>query len=315
MKKMLTYLGLTLVASVLVACQSGQSADQDTVRVGVLQYVEHESLTAARQGFEEALEASGYAGKIKWDVQNPQADQSQLQTMSESLVADNDLVLAIATPAAQALATVNEDTPVVFTAVTDPVSADLVETMEAPGGLLTGTSDQAPIDKQIELLGQALPSAKKIGILYTTSERNSEVQVEAAEKLLKAAGYEVTLKGITSSNDVQDAAKSLMGAVDAVFIPTDNTIASTMSLIGELSVEHQVPVVGGSTDMAAIGGLLTYGTDYKSLGAQTAKQAVKILDGAKPEALAVEYPEAVALYVNEDMAKKLGVDVSKLSAE
>lgn len=315
MKKLVTYLGLTLATSLLVACQAGKTENSDAVTIGVLQYVEHESLTAARQGFEEAMEASAYKGKITWNLQNPQADQSQLQAMSEDLLTDSDLVLAIATPAAQSLASLTTDTPVVFTAVTDPVSADLVETVEKPGGLLTGTSDQAPIDKQIELLGQALPDAKTIGILYTTSETNSEVQVAAAEKLLTAAGYKVTLKGVTGSNDVQDATKSLMSSVDAVFVPTDNLIASTMSLIGELSIEHKVPVIGGSTDMVDVGGLLTYGTDYKSLGEQTAKQAISILEGAKPEDVAVEYPATVSLHVNEDMAKSLGVDVSKLSAE
>lgn len=314
MKNITKYLGIGLAALTLAACSNGSSSDAE-LTVGVLQYVEHEALTAAREGFQEELENLGYVGKITWDVQNPQADQSQLQTMSEKLVEGSDLILAIATPAAQSVATVNSETPVLFTAVTDPVSADLVDSIEKPGGLLTGTSDQAPIDKQIELLGQALPSAQKIGILYTTSERNSEVQVEEAEKLLKAAGYEVEIKGITSTNDVQDAASTLMKTVDAVFVPTDNIIASTMSLIGELSLENGVPVIGGSTDMVDLGGLLTYGTDYKSLGAQTAKQAVKILEGTAPADVPVEYPETVALHVNEEVAEKLGVDVSNLSAD
>lgn len=314
MKNITKYLGIGLAALTLAACSNGSSSDAE-LTVGVLQYVEHEALTAAREGFQEELEKLGYAGKITWDVQNPQADQSQLQTMSEKLVEGSDLILAIATPAAQSVATVTSETPVLFTAVTDPVSADLVDSIDKPGGLLTGTSDQAPIDKQIELLWQALPSAQKIGILYTTSERNSEVQVEEAEKLLKAAGYEVEIKGITSTNDVQDAASSLMKTVDAIFVPTDNIIASTMSLIGELSLENGVPVIGGSTDMVDLGGLLTYGTDYKSLGAQTAKQAVKILEGTKPADIAVEYPETVALHVNEEVAEKLGVDVSNLSAD
>ncbi len=178
---------------------------------------------------------------------------------------------------------------------------------------MTGTSDQAPIDKQVELLGQAVPDAKTVGILYTTSERNSEVQVEQAEKLLKEAGYKVVLKGITSSNEVQDATTSLMKDVDAVFVPTDNTVAATMSMIGELSAEHKVPVIGGSTDMVDQGGLLTYGTNYEALGHQTAKMAIKIIEGEKVTEVPVEYPEAVNLHVNEEMAQKLGIDTSKLS--
>ncbi|MCY0530133.1 ABC transporter substrate-binding protein, partial [Klebsiella pneumoniae] len=251
--------------------------------------------------------------KLVLDYQNAQGDQANLQTISEQLIDGNDIVLAIATPSAQSLATVSTETPIVFTAVTDPLSADLVESIEKPGGLLTGTSDQAPIDKQVELLGQAVPDAKTVGILYTTSERNSEVQVEQAKELLEKAGYKVVVKGITSSNEVQDATTSLMKDVDALFIPTDNTVASTMTMIGELSVEHKVPVIGGSTDMVDEGGLLTYGTNYEALGRQTAKMAIKIIEGANVSETAVEYPETVSLHVNEEMAQKLGIDTSKLA--
>ncbi|HFI0441777.1 TPA: ABC transporter substrate-binding protein [Streptococcus suis] len=310
-----TLVGAGLLA--LAACSSGleEKSTEGAVKVGVLQYMEHESLTAAREGFVAELADNGYkeGDKLVLDYQNAQGDQANLQTISEQLIDSNDLVLAIATPAAQSLATVSTETPILFTAVTDPISADLVESLEKPGGLLTGTSDQAPIDKQVELLGQAVPDAKTVGILYTTSERNSEVQVEQAEKLLKEAGYKVVLKGITSSNEVQDATTSLMKDVDAVFVPTDNTVAATMSMIGELSAEHKVPVIGGSTDMVDQGGLLTYGTNYEALGRQTAKMAIKIIEGEKVTEVPVEYPEAVNLHVNEEMAQKLGIDTSKLS--
>ncbi|MFI3151586.1 ABC transporter substrate-binding protein [Streptococcus suis] len=310
-----TLVGAGLLA--LAACSSGseEKSTEGAVKVGVLQYMEHESLTAAREGFVAELADNGYkeGDKLVLDYQNAQGDQANLQTISEQLIDGNDLVLAIATPAAQSLATVSTETPILFTAVTDPISADLVESLEKPGGLLTGTSDQAPIDKQVELLGQAVPDAKTVGILYTTSERNSEVQVEQAEKLLKEAGYKVVLKGITSSNEVQDATTSLMKDVDAVFVPTDNTVAATMSMIGELSAEHKVPVIGGSTDMVDQGGLLTYGTNYEALGRQTAKMAIKIIEGEKVSEVPVEYPEAVNLHVNEEMVQKLGIDTSKLS--
>lgn len=308
----MSLVGLSTFA--LTACSSGNSNSESTVKVGILQYMEHDSLTAARKGFVAELEENGYkeGDKISLDYKNAQGDQANLQTISEQLVNDNDIVLAIATPSAQSLATVSTETPILFTAVTDPVSADLVESVEKPGGLLTGTSDQAPIDKQVELLGQAVPDAKTVGILYTTSERNSEVQVEEAQKLLEKAGYKVTLKGISSTNEVQDAATSLMKDVDAVFVPTDNTVASTMTMIGELSVQYKVPVIGGSTDMVDQGGLLTYGTNYEALGRQTAKIAIKIIEGADPAEVAVEYPETVDLHVNADMAEKLGIDVSSL---
>ncbi|HFI0237001.1 TPA: ABC transporter substrate-binding protein [Streptococcus suis] len=315
-KKLATVSLASISALTLAACSSSSDqASTETVKVGVLQYMEHESLTAAREGFVAELEANGYkeGDKLVLDYQNAQGDQANLQTISEQLIGGNDLVLAIATPSAQSLATVSTETPILFTAVTDPLSADLVESIEKPGGLLTGTSDQAPIDKQVELLGQAVPDAKTVGILYTTSERNSEVQVDQAKELLEKAGYKVVVKGITSTNEVQDATTSLMQDVDAVFVPTDNTVASTMTMIGELSVEHKVPVIGGSTDMVDEGGLLTYGTNYEALGRQTAKMAIKIIEGAKVSETAVEYPETVSLHVNEEMAKKLGIDTAKLT--
>ncbi|MHC3511122.1 ABC transporter substrate binding protein [Streptococcus suis] len=315
-KKLATISVASMGLLTLAACSSSsEQASSDVVKVGVLQYMEHESLTAAREGFVAELEENGYkeGEKLVLDYQNAQGDQANLQTISEQLIDGNDIVLAIATPSAQSLATVSTETPIVFTAVTDPLSADLVESIEKPGGLLTGTSDQAPIDKQVELLGQAIPAAKTVGILYTTSERNSEVQVEQAKELLEKAGYKVVVKGITSSNEVQDAATSLMKDVDALFIPTDNTVASTMTMIGELSVEHKVPVIGGSTDMVDEGGLLTYGTNYEALGRQTAKMAIKIIEGANVSETAVEYPETVSLHVNEEMAQKLGIDTSKLA--
>lgn len=315
-KKLATISVASMGLLTLSACSSSsEQASSDVVKVGVLQYMEHESLTAAREGFVAELEANGYkeGEKLVLDYQNAQGDQANLQTISEQLIDGNDIVLAIATPSAQSLATVSTETPIVFTAVTDPLSADLVESIEKPGGLLTGTSDQAPIDKQVELLGQAVPDAKTVGILYTTSERNSEVQVEQAKELLEKAGYKVVVKGITSSNEVQDATTSLMKDVDAVFVPTDNTVASTMTMIGELSVEHKVPVIGGSTDMVDEGGLLTYGTNYEALGRQTAKMAIKIIEGANVSETAVEYPETVSLHVNEEMAQKLGIDTSKLA--
>ncbi|HEM2771733.1 TPA: ABC transporter substrate-binding protein [Streptococcus suis] len=315
-KKLATISVASMGLLTLAACSSSsEQASSDVVKVGVLQYMEHESLTAAREGFVVELEANGYkeGEKLVLDYQNAQGDQANLQTISEQLIDGNDIVLAIATPSAQSLATVSTETPIVFTAVTDPLSADLVESIEKPGGLLTGTSDQGPIDKQVELLGQAVPDAKTVGILYTTSERNSEVQVEQAKELLEKAGYKVVVTGIASTNEVQDATTSLMKDVDALFIPTDNTVASTMTMIGELSVEHKVPVIGGSTDMVDEGGLLTYGTNYEALGRQTAKMAIKIIEGANVSETAVEYPETVSLHVNEEMAQKLGIDTSKLA--
>lgn len=320
MKKGSYLLLLALASFMLVACRSIASprkVNKSHVSIGILQYMEHDSLTAARRGFEAQLKAAGYTkgDKLSLHYQNAQGDQANLQTISEQLVKQNDLILAIATPAAQALTTVSSDRPIVFTAVTDPISAGLVDKIKKPGGLITGTSDQAPIAKQIDLLAQTLPEAKTIGILYTASERNAEVQVKEAETLLTKAGYRIIKKGISTSNDVQDAAASLMRAVDALFVPTDNTVASTMTILGDLSLANKVPIIGGSTDMVDAGGLLTYGIDYESLGRQAGEMAIKILRGQDPASLAVEYPKTVKLHINQAMADKLAIDTSTLSVD
>lgn len=318
MKKVLTAL-LTLVAAVmvLVGCSNADSSKNKTVHIGILQYVEHESLTAARKGFVSELKKEGYVdGKnIAIDYENAQGDQSNLQTISQSLIDDNDMVLGIATPAAQALTNLSTDTPILFTAVTDPVSAKLVKSMDKVGGMATGTSDMSPIDKQVELLQKVMPNVKKVGIMYTTNERNSEVQVEEAEKVFKKAGIQTITKGISSTNDVQDTAKSLMSQTEVLFIPTDNTIVSAISLVTDLSKETKIPIVGGSADVVKDGVLFTYGANYEALGRQTAKLAVRLIKGEEVGNISAEYPKTLDVVVNEDMAKTLGIDISSIKKE
>ncbi len=318
MKKGLTALmAVMLAALTLAGCSSNKNASKDVVHLGILQYVEHPSLTAARKGFVDELKKEGYVeGKnLKLDYENAQGDQSNLQTISTNLLSNNDLVLGIATPAAQTLSNLSSDVPVVFTAVTDPVSAKLVDTMEKPAGIATGTSDMSPISKQVELLQKVMPDVKKVGIMYTTNERNSEVQVEEAQKEFAKAGIDVITKGISSTNDVQDTAKSLMSQTQVLFIPTDNMIVSAISLLTELSKEMKVPVVGGSADVVDQGVLFTYGANYEALGRQTAKLAVRIIKGEDVSQVAAEYPKALNVVANDDMAKTLGIDLSSIENE
>ncbi|KUE91585.1 ABC transporter permease [Streptococcus lutetiensis] len=318
MKKGLTALmAVMLAALTLAGCSSSKNASKDVVHLGILQYVEHPSLTAARKGFVDELKKEGYVeGKnLKLDYENAQGDQSNLQTISTNLLSNNDLVLGIATPAAQTLSNLSSDVPVVFTAVTDPVSAKLVDTMETPNGIATGTSDMSPISKQVELLQKVMPDVKKVGIMYTTNERNSEVQVEEAQKEFAKAGINVITKGISSTNDVQDTAKSLMSQTQVLFIPTDNMIVSAISLLTELSKEMKVPVVGGSADVVDQGVLFTYGANYEALGRQTAKLAVRIIKGEDVSQVAAEYPKALNVIANDDMAKTLGIDLSSIENE
>ncbi|WP_423831952.1 ABC transporter substrate binding protein [Streptococcus equinus] len=318
MKKCLAALmAVMLAALTLGGCSSSKNANKDVVHIGILQYVEHPSLSAARKGFVAELKKEGYVDgeNLKLDYENAQGDQSNLQTISTNLLSNNDLVLGIATPAAQTLSNLSTDVPVLFTAVTDPVSAKLVKTMEKPEGIATGTSDMSPISKQVELLQKVMPNVKKVGIMYTTNERNSEVQVEEAQKEFSKAGINVLTKGISSTNDVQDTAKSLMSQTQVLFIPTDNMIVSAISLITELSKEMKVPVVGGSADIVEQGVLFTYGANYEALGRQTAKLAVRIIKGEDVSKISAEYPKTLNVVANDDMAKTLGIDLTSIKDE
>lgn len=308
-----------LLTSLISLHQLKADKKKDVFRIGISQFITHQSLDATREGFVDELAKQGYVeGKnIEIDLQNAQGEQRNLKTISQQLAESSDVVLAIATPSAQSLANTTQTTPVIFSAVTDPVSAKLVESREHPGGNVTGTSDQSSdaISTQINLIKKVLPKAKTIGILYTQSEPNSVVQKDEAKRLLEEKGFSVVEKTILDSNYVKAAAESLMTEVDMVFVPTDNIISSTMETVKQVSIKHKVPVFGGSTEMIAVGGLYNYGTNYEELGRQTARMLIRVLKGEKPENIAVELPEKLELHTNQEMADALGIDISKLEGK
>ena len=308
-----------LLISLISLHQLKADKKKDVFRIGISQFITHQSLDATREGFVDELAKQGYVeGKnIEIDLQNAQGEQRNLKTISQQLAESSDVVLAIATPSAQSLANTTQTTPVIFSAVTDPVSAKLVESREHPGGNVTGTSDQSSdaISTQINLIKEVLPKAKTIGILYTQSEPNSVVQKDEAKRLLEEKGFTVVEKTILDSNNAKAAAESLMAEVDMVFVPTDNIISSTMETVKQVSIKHKVPVFGGSTEMIAVGGLYNYGTNYEELGRQTARMLIRVLKGEKPENIAVELPEKLELHTNKEMADALGIDISKLESK
>ena len=308
-----------LLTSLISLHQLKADKKKDVFRIGISQFITHQSLDATREGFVDELAKQGYVeGKnIEIDLQNAQGEQRNLKTISQQLAESSDVVLAIATPSAQSLANTTQTTPVIFSAVTDPVSAKLVESREHPGGNVTGTSDQSSdaISTQINLIKKVLPKAKTIGILYTQSEPNSVVQKDEAKRLLEEKGFTVVEKTILDSNNVKAAAESLMAEVDMVFVPTDNIISSTIETVKQVSIKHKVPVFGGSTEMIAVGGLYNYGTNYEELGRQTARMLIRVLKGEKPENIAVELPEKLELHTNQEMADALGIDISKLEGK
>ena len=308
-----------LLTSLISLHQLKADKKKDVFRIGISQFITHQSLDATREGFVDELAKQGYVEgeNIEIDLQNAQGEQRNLKTISQQLAESSDVVLAIATPSAQSLANTTKTTPVIFSAVTDPVSAKLVESREHPGGNVTGTSDQSSdaISTQINLIKKVLPKAKTIGILYTQSEPNSVVQKDEAKRLLEEKGFSVVEKTILDSNNVKAAAESLMAEVDMVFVPTDNIISSTMETVKQVSIKHKVPVFGGSTEMIAVGGLYNYGTNYEELGRQTARMLIRVLKGEKPENIAVELPEKLELHTNKEMADALGIDISKLESK
>ena len=316
MKNNIRVLFVVLIDLVLVACGTDKQTTNgdDSYTVGILQFMEHNSLTAAKDGFMAELEESGL--DINLEVLNSQGDQSNLQSMSEQLSKNTDLMLAIATPAAQALATVEQDKPILFTAVTDAVDAGLVDSNEVPGRNLTGTSDMVPIDQQIALLLSIVPDADTIGIIYSSSEPNSKIQADLAIEALEAAGVNVEVSTVTSTNDVQQVVTSLAPKIDGLYIPTDNTIASTIATVGEVAREYNLPVVGGDSNQVEGGALATYGISYEELGRQTARMAIKILqDGQSPAELPVEFSDNLELTVNEEMANAIGIDPKSISMD
>ena len=316
-KQLLLGLGATLLFALGGCGSAGNSTEKsaDMKTIGVLQLVQHISLDASYKGFKEGLAENGYkeGDNLKIVYQNAQNNQDNLKSMSEKLVKEQpDLLLGIATPAAQSLLNETTTIPITVTAVTDLEKAHLVTSNEKPGGNVTGTTDMVPIEKQIDLLLRIVPNAKTIGIMYNNGEANSKIQGDLAEKALKKAGVKVKVLTANSTNDVQQVTKSLAKDVDGIYIPTDNTFASAASVIGEVAKETKTPIVAGSVDQVKEGGLATVGIDYEELGKQTGKMAAKILDGKKPSELPVETADDLSLYVNEEMAKAIGIDPSTI---
>lgn len=300
----------------VVAPMSASAQDQEAINVGVLQFVEHESLDQNYQGFIDGLEEAGYVEgeNLTLNYLNASGDTANLQSMSENIANSSDYIFGIATPAAQSLANVEQSKPLLFSSVSDPIGAGLVDDLEQPGANVTGTTDAGPIEDQVALLKAIVPEAKRVGIIYNSGEANSVSEAEKATASLEEAGIEVVEATVTSTNDISQIMSSLVNDdVDAVFTVTDNTIASAMSLVGDLAVEAGLPIIGGSKDMTIANGLATYGLDYYELGKQTAEMLVEIIETG--EIIPVESADNLELVVNEENAEKLGLDLSNIDLE
>ena len=290
------------------------SDSNKTYQIGILQLVQHDALDAANSGFIAALDEAGISYEA--DQQNAGGEQSSCQTIADKFVNDKkDLILAIATPAAQAAAGATSDIPIVLTAVTDPAESGLVKSNDKPDCNVTGTSDLTPVAEQIDLLKKIIPDAKKVGILYCSAESNSAIQARMAADACSSLGLESEEYTVSSSNEIQTVVESMVGKVDAIYAPTDNMIAAGMATVAMIATENKLPVICGESGMVDNGGLATYGIDYYQLGYMAGKQAIEILtEGKDPADMPIEYLSAdkCELKINEDTANQLGIDVSSI---
>jgi putative ABC transport system substrate-binding protein len=309
---------ILLVCATLLLCSSllmanGKNDSDKLIRIGVIQLVEHPALDASYQGFVDGLAAAGYVDgvNVKFDFQNAQGDQSNCVTIAQKFVNDKcDIILAIATPAAQAVANLTTSIPIIITAVTNPEDAKLVKSNTKPGTNVTGTSDLTPVAAQIKLLQQLVPNAKTVGLLYNSSEQNSIFQISLAKKACEAAGLKYVDATPTSSNEIQQVVQSLVGKVDAIYSPTDNLIASALPTVAQITTRAKIPFICGEEGMTKQGGLATYGINYYKLGEQTATMAVDILkNGKKPANTPIQYLESGELFINTEVARAIGVTI------
>ena len=301
-------------ASVSGSASSSASAEakEGAFKIGIIQLVEHDALDKAREGFIDDLKENGFVDgeNIIIDYQNAQADQSNLKTISQRFVQnDDDLILAIATGAAQSVAAETSDIPILGTAITDYEAAQLVESNDAPGGNVSGTTDLTPVEKQVELLKEMMPDVKTLGVLYNSSEVNSEIQAQMAQEAAEKEGIECKTATVTNTNDIAQVMESIAGDVDAIYIPTDNTFASAMATVSKIAEEYKLPTICGEQGMVESGGLATVGIDYYKLGKQTGEMAVKILkDGANVAEMPIESLDDTNICLNIDIAEAIGYE-------
>lgn len=312
-------LGLAVVMAIgAIGCGGSEKKEQpkkwSKANVGIVQLVEHAALDAANKGFVEGLSRRGYkeGDNITFDRQNAQADQSNLQNIANRFVNNKvDLICAIATPAAQTVANATSTIPIVGTAITDYEAAKLVKSNTKPGGNVTGTTDMNPVAAQLDLLLKIKPGIKTVGTIYTSSEVNSQIQIDILKKAAAEKNVKIVEATVSSVNDIQQAARSLVGKCEGIYVPTDNILASAMPTLTIITDEAKLPVLCGEENMVAAGGTATLGINYYELGLVTGDMAADILQGkAKPAEMAIQSQKKFTPVINMKVAEKLGVKVS-----
>lgn len=295
--------------------EAGETADEKQYVIGIGQFAEHGSLDNCREGFMQGLLEEGFVEGENLTVlyENSQADGGTASQIIDNFVAKKaDLICAIATPMAQSAygAAKKDNIPVIYTAVTDPVLAELANADGTPVGEITGTSDKLPVESQLEMIRAILPDAKTIGIMYSTSEINSVSAIEEYKTAAADYGFEIVESGISSTADIPLAADNLLEKVDCINNLTDNTVVSSLPIILDKAGKKNIPVFGSEIEQVRIGCLATVGLDYISLGEQTGKMAAKVLKGeAKASEINFEIIEEASFYGNNKVAENLGITI------
>jgi putative ABC transport system substrate-binding protein len=287
------------------------SSNEKTYQVGISQYVEHPSLDAATEGFKKALKDEGL--NVKYDEQNANNDQNNVQTIANNFAGDGvDLIFANATPSAQAALNATKDIPIVFTSVTDAVGAQLIKSMEEPGGNVTGTIDNHPdaIPNTVKFISENFPG-KTIGTIYNAGEQNSVAQVEIIKDSIKKLGLkDLVTATVSTSAEVKQATESLIGKADVIYVITDNTVVSALESVTQVANDNDLPLFVGEFDSVKRGGFAAYGFDYKDIGYEAGLLAAQILKGEKkPSELPAQYPQNLKLVINKKAAKEMNVEL------
>lgn len=324
MRKMTKKLGvLLMIATILVGCgkkeknsevenspkTASEQKSEKVYKVGILQFIDHVSLDAAREGFIDELTKNGIEAEIIY--KNSNGDMSLTTTIAQSVINDDvDLVYAISTPSAQGAINVIGDKPMVFSAVSDPVEAGLVKSIEDVGGNVTGVSDYVESGKQVDEFLKLYPNVKTFGVLYNTSEINSDVQIKELEKVLNDRGLNLEKVGVNNINDIAQGITSLSNKIDALFAITDNLVANAAPVVSENLLEKKIPSLSSEEGQVKKGLLMSEGVNYYEHGAQAADIAIRILKGEEPKNIAVEYNKKNSKVVNKKTAEVLGIDLN-----
>ena len=308
----MTITRLFLAATVAAAALTGTAAFAQTKTVAITAIVEHPALDATRDGVVEALKAAGFTPgeNLKVEYQSAQGNPATAAQIARQFAgARPDVIVPISTPSAQAVAASTRDIPVVFTAVTDPVGAQLVRNLEKPGANVTGVSDMAPVAEHVALIREIVPSVKRLGVLYNPGEPNSVSLVKALKDEAQKAGLTVVEATVTKSADAQPAARSLVGKADAVYVPLDNTVVSALESVVAVGQQAKLPVFSADTDSVARGAVASIGFDYRQVGRQTGEVVARILKGEKPGDIPATFAKGTDLFVNPKSAAAMGITI------